>query len=315
MYGKIFESMFSGTLYGRVEAISVFTALIVFADEDGFVDMSFDALVGRTGYPREFVLVGLTELLAADEYSRTPDDDGRRVRPVTPCHATSPERINGFVIVNHARYRAIATAADKREANRARQRRHRQKSAEFPEDSTSVSPPSRAVTPRHAPSQNVTPSETETDAESKAGTESKSKPKHSARSAKLTKDALFDDFWAVVHHKVKKLGARTAFERAVNRVKQQRDCAITEAARYVTDRMKAFSSTPAAHPTEHTPIHPTTWLNNGCYDDDPECWSTAANGDSEAAQAAERENNRKRNQDRFAKAREATAAREAKRHG
>jgi len=43
--------------------------------------------------------------------------------------------------------------------------------------------------------------------------------------------------------------------------------------------MAAFAKTPRANATDHTPIHPATWLNQGCYDDDPATWN---GGGSEA---------------------------------
>ena len=41
---------------------------------------------------------------------------------------------------------------------------------------------------------------------------------------------------------------------------------------YLADRMTAFAASPDARPTDREPIHPTTWLNQGRYDDDPETW-------------------------------------------
>ena len=165
MYGKVFESIYTGSLYGQLEATCMMQALIVFADEDGFIDMSFNAIVGRTGYPREFVLKGMTELMAPDPVSRTEGEEGRRILPVTPSHSDTPEGVNGFKLVNHSEYRDMANRADKRERDRERQQRSRANRAKKHEEKASVTPTSRPVTPASQPVTKSRLSEADTEAD------------------------------------------------------------------------------------------------------------------------------------------------------
>lgn len=89
----------------------------------------------------------------------------------------------------------------------------------------------------------------------------------------------FADFWRVVHNRVGKRDAQKAFDKAVTCVAKERSISRPEATAYIIDRMIAFSRTPAAHPADHTPIHPATWLNKGRYDDDPDTWDPSSKRD------------------------------------
>ena len=59
MYGKIYKSLFKGTLYGLVEEQLVFIAMIVHADKDGILDATYQALKGEFGYPDGVLLKAL----------------------------------------------------------------------------------------------------------------------------------------------------------------------------------------------------------------------------------------------------------------
>ena len=112
MYGKIFSSMFDGSLYGKWQAIVTFQQMIVLADQDGTIDISSEALSARTSIPLDIIKAGIAILEAPDEHSRSPDESGRRIVLVDPARGW------GWQIVNYAHYRAIRTAEDRREYNR-----------------------------------------------------------------------------------------------------------------------------------------------------------------------------------------------------
>lgn len=126
MYGKIFDSMFDGTLASRGpwQALVTFQQLIVLANRDGAVDMTADAISRRTSIPLEIIELGLAELMKPDPRSRTPDEDGRRIVLL------DDHRDWGWQIVNHAKYQALRSAAERREYLRQAQadRRARLKS-------------------------------------------------------------------------------------------------------------------------------------------------------------------------------------------
>ena len=136
MYGKIFDSMYEGTLYGHWQAIVTFQQMIVLADADGVVDMTPQAIAARTSIPLEIIQAGIKVLEAPDQYSRTPDEDGKRIELL------DEHRPWGWHIVNHEKYKNLRDADEIRAQNRERQQRFRDKK--------------KTVTQRNAPSRSVT---------------------------------------------------------------------------------------------------------------------------------------------------------------
>lgn len=114
MYGKVFDSMYDGTLRVCWQAVAIFPHLIVLADDDGIVDMTAVAIHGRTGIPLEIIDPGIEFLEQPDPHSRTPTMDGRRIERL------DAHRPWGWRIVNYQKYRDMATRADKKRADRER---------------------------------------------------------------------------------------------------------------------------------------------------------------------------------------------------
>ena len=79
VYGKIFESIYDGSLYGHWEAIVTMQQLIVLADADGVIDMTPRAIAGKTSIPLEILEKGLKILSESDPYSRSPESNGVRI--------------------------------------------------------------------------------------------------------------------------------------------------------------------------------------------------------------------------------------------
>ena len=119
MYGKLFESMYDGTLSGNWKALITFQQLIILADKDGYVDITPAALSRRTGIPIEIIEHGIEELEQPDKDSRSDTSDGRRIVRL------DDHRPWGWQIVNYEKYRDLYNADDRREKNRARQQKHR----------------------------------------------------------------------------------------------------------------------------------------------------------------------------------------------
>lgn len=111
MYGKVFDSMYDGTLASRGpwQALVTFQQLIVLATPDGVVDMTADAISRRTSIPLEIIELGIAKLMEPDARSRTPDEEGRRIVLL------DDHRDWGWQIVNHAKYRAMRSADERRE--------------------------------------------------------------------------------------------------------------------------------------------------------------------------------------------------------
>lgn len=135
MYGKIFESMYEGTLYGQWQAIITFQQLIVLADKDGIVDMTPPAIAARTSIPLEHIEKGIEVLTKEDKYSRSDKNNGKRII------LTDEARPWGWQIVNYDYYCKIASREDKREQDRIRISEKRSKNkdvADGREESQSV---------------------------------------------------------------------------------------------------------------------------------------------------------------------------------
>ncbi len=114
MYGKIFESIYTGTLYGQWEAIVTFQQMIVLADEDGTVDYTPPALAAKTSIPLEIIEKGIASLMEPDKYSRSPDEDGRRIVLL------DEDRPWGWRLVNYEHYRNVASREEKKRKDRER---------------------------------------------------------------------------------------------------------------------------------------------------------------------------------------------------
>ena len=114
MYAKIFDSMYEGTLYGHWEAIVTLQQMLVLCDPAGVIDMTPQAIAGKTSIPVEIINKGIEVLSSPDPHSRTPGEDGRRIATI------DEHRPWGWYIVNHAKYQRLKSAEEKREADRAR---------------------------------------------------------------------------------------------------------------------------------------------------------------------------------------------------
>ena len=70
MYGKLFASMYDGTLYGQWQAIVTLQQMVILADEDGVVDITPPALAAKTSIPLEIIERGLEQLSETDPRAR-----------------------------------------------------------------------------------------------------------------------------------------------------------------------------------------------------------------------------------------------------
>lgn len=106
--------MYGGTLYGHWEAIVTMQQFIVLSNADGIVDMTPEAIAGRTTIPLKIIKKGIEFLEKADPYTRTPGEDGRRIVLM------DDHRPWGWKLVNHWKYKALRNMEEKREADRTR---------------------------------------------------------------------------------------------------------------------------------------------------------------------------------------------------
>lgn len=144
MYGKLFASMFRGSLYGKWQAIITFQQMIILADQYGTVDFTPEALAATTSIPLDIIKEGIQILESPDDTSRSPDESGRRIIPL------DPSRSWGWHIVNYSKYRAIRSAEERRAYHR--QYWHTRDSNQSQPDSTTTQqsqPIVEAVSSKH----------------------------------------------------------------------------------------------------------------------------------------------------------------------
>jgi len=121
VYGKLFETMYDGTLASDWQALVTFQQMIVLCDADGVLDVTPEALHRRTGIPLDVIKAGIKALEAPDPRSRTPDCNGVRIIRI------DEHRDWGWQLVNHEKYKSLTDSDTKRAQTRERVRRYRER--------------------------------------------------------------------------------------------------------------------------------------------------------------------------------------------
>ena len=101
-YTPVFNTVFDGSLYGKWPDSAVWLTMLALCDKRGNVDMSFQAIAGRTGWPMELLVKGIGALMQPDPFSRSTAHEGRRLVALTEGRGW------GWHVVNHAIYREKA---------------------------------------------------------------------------------------------------------------------------------------------------------------------------------------------------------------
>jgi len=120
-YTKLFSSILDSTVWDLdAETRIVWITMLAMADRDGLVEASLPGLARRAGIPIAATEQALAVFQSPDKYSRTPDNEGRRVEPAD----------GGWLLLNYAKYREKANRDEVREKAAERQRRKRKRDAE-----------------------------------------------------------------------------------------------------------------------------------------------------------------------------------------
>ena len=107
MYGKIFKSIYYGSLADVPPAREMMACLCVHADKEGFVDMTAKS-IGMILRMSEKVARGAFDTLAAaDPASASEAEEGRRI-------LSRGFEVRGIQIVNYEAYRKLQTEEDKK---------------------------------------------------------------------------------------------------------------------------------------------------------------------------------------------------------
>jgi hypothetical protein len=238
MYGKLFKSMYEGTLGNDWQALITFQQMIILCDPDGVLDMTHEALHRVTGIPLDIICAGIAQLEAPDPKSRTPDCDGRRIVRL------DDHRDWGWQIVNHDKYKTLVDTETKRQRNADRQARFRASR------STGIVTPSYATVTQN----NAVSRHTDTDTDVLTTLAQKCAPR-------------FDDFWDAYPKKRGKQNAKAIWRR--RNFDKQADLIIEDVVSRTTSDPQWLKAGGEFIP------YPATYLGGARWEDEASCASVS----------------------------------------
>jgi hypothetical protein len=155
-YTKLFNSIITSTIWTEDDKTRlVWITMLAMCDQNGEVQASVPGIARLSGVSVEDAEMAINKLLSPDKHSRTPDNEGRRIAPIE----------GGWELLNHAKYRRMASLADTKEATAKRVKRHRDRNANVTQCNGDVTVVSANVTPA---STNVTLLSDKAEAEAEA---------------------------------------------------------------------------------------------------------------------------------------------------
>jgi len=115
-YTKLFQTIITSTIWTEDDKTRlVWITLLALADKNGEVMATVPGLARLAGVSIDATEDAVARFLSPDKYSRTPDDEGRRIEEID----------GGWALLNHGKYRLMASKDDAKAKNSDRQRRHR----------------------------------------------------------------------------------------------------------------------------------------------------------------------------------------------
>lgn len=117
-YTKLFNSIVTSTIWSEDDKTRiVWITMLAMADRHGEVSATLPGLARLAGVTLEAAELAIAKFLAPDKHSRTKDDEGRRIEEIE----------GGWLLLNHGKYRLLASTQDDMDKNAERQRRHRER--------------------------------------------------------------------------------------------------------------------------------------------------------------------------------------------
>ncbi len=117
-YTKLAASILHSSIWSEDDRTRiVWITLLAMANQHGEIMASIPGVARAAGVPLEDAKRALDRFMAPDPYSRTPDKEGRRIEAIE----------GGWLLVNHAKYRAAFSREDEKAKTAARVARHRYK--------------------------------------------------------------------------------------------------------------------------------------------------------------------------------------------
>jgi hypothetical protein len=114
-YIKLFQSILTSTIWLEDDSTRiVWITLMALADKHGEVQGTIPGIARLAGVPVDACRAAFTKFLAPDPDSRTKDEGGRRLEEID----------GGWALINHAKYRALASKDNEKEKSAARSKRY-----------------------------------------------------------------------------------------------------------------------------------------------------------------------------------------------
>ena len=183
-YTKLFSSIITSTIWSEDDKTRiVWITMLAMSDQHGEVQASIPGLAKISGVDIKSVELALKKFMSPDKYSRTKDDEGRRIEEIE----------GGWGMLNHEKYRKMASDEDRKRKNAERQKRFREKRKR----NGSVTPP--------------LPQNSHTDTEAEADTNTSS----SSDTGNPEEEEVLSELWKIAHpiskSRSSKLKAQTAW--------------------------------------------------------------------------------------------------------
>lgn len=136
-YTKLAASILHSSIWSEDDRTRiVWITLLAMANQHGEVLASIPGVARMAGVPIADAEKALRRFLSPDPYSRTPDKEGRRLEAIE----------GGWLLVNHAKYRAAFSRDDQKAKTAQRVARHRAKAKPVTPEALHVTPGNAAVT-------------------------------------------------------------------------------------------------------------------------------------------------------------------------
>ena len=117
-YTKLFTSIVTSTIWNEDDKTRiVWITMLALADKNGEVQGSVPGLARVAGVSVDDCRASVAKFLSPDPDSRTKDDEGRRIEEIE----------GGWHLLNHRKYREMASKDESREAEAKRKARYRDK--------------------------------------------------------------------------------------------------------------------------------------------------------------------------------------------
>jgi hypothetical protein len=167
-YTKLFSTIVTSSIWSEDDATRiVWITMLALSNKDGEILAALPGLARMAGVSMEACQKAIEKFLGPDPHSRTKEEEGRRLEVID----------GGWVLINHAKYRRMASDEERKEQSAIRQQRFRDRAAKnnapvtHPSrksdgDSVKVTAESRQIS--HADAESNTEADTNSDAKAKA---------------------------------------------------------------------------------------------------------------------------------------------------